>query len=284
MTAMVASDDTAYDAGYTSLKHTGRQRAGEFLNSHLADLSKGAGPDFWYAVGVRDAYNGYPYSAPSARTPQPSPGPTGGTGGTGTPGTYVTPPKPGSLTGRSPASPVGVLMDSVTQDVLRTPPAPVAGRAPVVLRPAPPYVPRGQPGAVVPAPSTPPPYWPPLFEQTLSRARYLEVCAFIFGKRVYYDTAVQLNRAASGGLLEIVASVGISFEILGDAPGEKNRGFKLSGPGGPIARRVAALVASGDAEPNPRRYGLNDWVAAKTRDGIRFLTPAELEQLGLYTE
>lgn len=282
MTVIVASDDTAYDAGYTSLKRTGRLRAGEWLNSHLADLRKGSGPDYWYAVGVQNAYNGYPYRAPSTRAPQPVP-----TGGTATTTPYVTVPQTGS----------GFGVPYVTADVPAsgtsgyvTPPKPgsVAGGPPVILRPAPPYIPKGPPVAVVPAPNTPPapppPYWPPLFDQILSSARYLEVCAFILGKRVFYDTAVQLNRAATGGLLQIVASVGISFEILGDAPGEKNRGYRLSGPGGPIARRVAALVASGDADPNPQRYGLHDWVAAKTRDGIRFLTPAELEQLGLYTE
>ena len=253
MTAMVASDDTAYDSGYAYPRTVGKLPAQEYLNAHLADLNAGSGEKFWYAVGLSDALKGYPYRGPSARTPQAPPVPTGGTGTTAP---YVTPPKPGSVTGGPP----------------------------VILRPAPPYIPKGQPGAVVPAPNTPPQSWPPLFEQTLSRARYIEICAFIFGRRVFYDTAVRLNRAASGGLLEIVASVGISFEILGDAPGEQNRGYRLSGPGGPIARRVAALVAAGQAEPNPRRYGLNDWVAAKTRDGLRFLTPAELEGLGLFTD
>lgn len=252
----VQSDDDAYNRGYSFTLNMGTAQAEQYLSAHAADLSATSGEAHWYAVGMLEARSGYPFRVPSTRTAvtPPPPAVTSGTGGTGT---YVTPPTPGSVTGGPP----------------------------VIVRPAPPYQSKG--GGVILNPPTTPPFTPPVVVyQASPRFRYLEVCGFLFSKRVPYDAAVKVDRTEiDGGLVvQLLKSWSVSFRLLGDAPGEQREGYHLSGPNGPIARRVAALVNAGVVIPDPRAYGLSDWVAAKTREGVKFLSSAEIDQLGLYSD
>ena len=249
----VQSDDDAYNRGYNFTLNMGTAQAEQYLSAHAGDLSATSGEAHWYAVGMLDARSSLPFRVPSARTGA-TPPPAGTSGTTGGSGTYVTPPKAGSVTG-----------------------------PPVIVRPAPPYQSKG--GGVILNPPTTPPFTPPVvIYQPSPRFRYLEVCGFLFGQRIPYDAAVRANRTEGGMLVQLVKSWSVSFRLLGDAPGEQREGYHLSGPNGPIARRVAALVNAGVVIPDPRAYGLSDWVAAKTREGVKFLSSAEIDQLGLYSD
>lgn len=247
----VQSDDAAYNRGFSFALNMGTAQAEQYLSAHAADLSATSGEAHWYAVGMLDARSGLPFRVPSTRTTGTGT-PPAGTGGTGT---YVTPPKAGSVTG-----------------------------PPVIVRPAPPYQRQGGGGVILNPPTTPPFTPPVVVYQASPRFRYLEVCGFLFGTRIPYDAAVSLERTEGGMFVQLVKSWSVSFRLLGDAPGEQREGYHLSGPTGPIARRVAALVNAGVVIPDPRAYGLSDWVAAKTREGVKFLSSAELEQLGLYSD
>lgn len=173
--------------------------------------------------------------------------------------TYVDPPRPGSSSGG----------------------APVSGDGRIVTRTAPPY--RGPRTGNIPvyAPNSQP--WQPTWPQWQPRTvKYLELCAMLFDKPVNYDTAVKISRIEGGPVVDMAISFGVSFELLGDDPGEQRRGFKLSGPNGRIAQAVQQAIATRQLEyPDPHFYGLSDWVMAKTSQGLKFIGLSELERLGL---
>lgn len=141
--------------------------------------------------------------------------------------------------------------------------------------------------------SPPPPFGQPSIPQppglpTPGGVRYLELAAFEWGIPVPYNLAVSLNRDSST-VLGLLVQAGLTFEILGDGPGDSRRGYRLSGPNGPIAQVVRGLIARGEIYPNPTAYGLPAWVGARTvslfqgrrTPTLRLLTARELSQLGV---
>lgn len=110
-----------------------------------------------------------------------------------------------------------------------------------------------------------------------------EIAAKLGGKYVPYDTGVKLGRMAQGtGIIAMLLSYGVEFELLGPNPGDQRRGYRLSGPSGPIARRVVREIANGTFSPNPNTYRLPAWVAAYWRQGgLRMLGAAELADIGM---
>lgn len=141
----------------------------------------------------------------------------------------------------------------------------------------------------------PPPAFPILLEQPPpvpapmpTRPVYLELLAQEFGRKIPFDVAVKIQDLPSaGGLLAGIALWGLDFEFLGDAPGDDGRGYKLSGPNGPIALWVQYLTRTGrmpSADPN--YYGLPAFVAAYTMGrgttkGVRFLGREDLARVGV---
>lgn len=153
--------------------------------------------------------------------------------------------------------------------IIVAPPMPSGGTpAPVTSgggqpQKAPPYVPRQQ---------------PPL-TGWLGQFPYYEVSASILGKPVPLDLVLQLQNAQGPDWLITGVALGTSVQVLGFDPEDSRRGFRLSGPSGPIARRVQAAIARGQLLPDPRRYGLDGWYGAKTRTGVRLLTARDLQAL-----
>lgn len=108
---------------------------------------------------------------------------------------------------------------------------------------------------------------------------YLEVVAQTPIGPIRYDLAVSLENR-DGGLLLQVAKLLVRFEVLGDQPGDERRGFRLSGPDGPIAQQVRRLQAE-NRIGKPSNYRLDAWYGAKTARGIRLIGRAELDALGI---
>ncbi len=110
-----------------------------------------------------------------------------------------------------------------------------------------------------------------------------EVVATLFGKRQPYDLAVALGKVQGlQGLIPMLLNFGSGFELIGDGPDDKRRGYGLTGPNGAIARKVRGLIARGQVNPDPQTYGLPAWVGTETRSGVRLLGRGELQAIGLY--
>lgn len=115
--------------------------------------------------------------------------------------------------------------------------------------------------------------------------RYLEVVAKEFGKNLPYDLAVNIQ-GLQAGLIGEIAKTFLSFDILGDAPGDNRLGYKLSGPNGPIAKWVDYLTRKGDISGDPADYGLPAWIGTYasgqgSTKGVRLLGRDELAQIGV---
>jgi hypothetical protein len=116
---------------------------------------------------------------------------------------------------------------------------------------------------------------------------YIELLATEFGVKVPYDVAAVVGQLAQSapGLIPILLGVGAQFRFLGDAPGDQREGYRLSGPNGPLARKVARDVAQGRYKPDPTAYLMPAWVGTRLRDGrIKLLGRGELQSLGLYDQ
>lgn len=150
----------------------------------------------------------------------------------------------------------------------------------------------GGPPIVAP-PVSPPPVRPPVgFPRPApryKRYRVFEVCAFVLGKRVPLDALLTASKfIESDRRLQKYAAIWLALNnirVLGDAPGEEQEGFQLSGPTGPAAQYLAWLEAQGHSY-NLRDYNLPAWFATRTkggarRGGIRFLSRPELLSLGI---
>jgi hypothetical protein len=153
-----------------------------------------------------------------------------------------------------------------------------------------------------PATTTPNPNVPPVIVQppplvtpppiigypvpVLYQPGFLEVSATLFGKPVPLDFAVNLERREAGDWLILGLQFGTSIQVLGQDPRDARRGYKLSGPGGSIARRVAQYVAERRLPADPRylpppRGPLPNWYGARTSTGVRLLFLNDLNQLGV---
>lgn len=109
--------------------------------------------------------------------------------------------------------------------------------------------------------------------------KYLEVVAQTPLGPIRYDLAVGLENR-DGGLILQIAKLLVRFEVLGDQPGDENRGFRLSGQDGALAQEVRALQAA-KRIGKPANYRLDAWYGAKTGRGIRLIGRAELDALGI---
>ena len=167
------------------------------------------------------------------------------------------------------------------------------------VRKAPAYQPKGGPTTPVNAPGPALEKGAPVqvsYQQTnpfprgpllYSGARYLELGCYNRGRLIPYDEAVSLQRNEQGGLVGVLVRlfVDVRFELLGDDPGEQREGYRLSGPNGPLARLIRQDIAAGVLNPNPRAYGLSDWVGARMRSGrIKLIGHNELLRLNLYSD
>lgn len=144
----------------------------------------------------------------------------------------------------------------------------------------------GQPPPAFPGPWAPRP-GPPIVASPLLSSPCVELLATEFGVKVPYDVAAVVGRLAqsSPGLIPVILGAGAQFRFLGDAPGDQTQGYRLSGPNGPIARKVARDVAAGRYSPFPAKYLLPAWVGTHMRDGsIKMLGRGELQSLGLYDQ
>ena len=156
--------------------------------------------------------------------------------------------------------------------------------AEVVVRKAPAYVPKPStsPGVFVPAPPAPPPPantpWAPA-PSTAPVFKYLELVAElpVIGK-IPFDLAVGVRKLSNGSSLASLLNGAVQFRITGAGAAD---GFGLSGPGGPIAQRVAAMIADGTLPPDPRAFGLRAWVGTRAQGAIRMLNLTTLRQLSL---
>ncbi len=116
---------------------------------------------------------------------------------------------------------------------------------------------------------------------------YVELLATEFGVKVPYDLAAVVGNLAQStqGLIPILLGAGAQFRFLGDAPGDQREGYRLSGPSGPIARKVARDIALRRYKPDPTAYLLPAWVGTHMRNGsIKLLGRGELQSLGLYDQ
>lgn len=145
----------------------------------------------------------------------------------------------------------------------------------------------GQPPPPFPKPWIPTP-GPQPGQPPLTSWPCVELLCTEFGFKVPYDVAAvvgQLAQNATSGLLPVLLGAGAQFRFLGDAPGDQTEGYRLSGPSGPIARKVARDVTAGKYGPIPLRYQLTAWVGTHMRDGsIKLLGRGELQSLGLYDQ
>lgn len=134
----------------------------------------------------------------------------------------------------------------------------------------------------------------PMFRagQPVFGVRYLELACYRNRKLIPYDEAVQIQRnplsaqlgGLAGAIVQMLRFDEVSFDLLGDDPGEQREGYRLSGPTGPLARMIQREVAAGVINPNPRAYGMNDWVGARLSSGrIKLISAQELDRLGLYS-
>ncbi|MFO0580543.1 MAG: hypothetical protein U1A78_41760 [Polyangia bacterium] len=172
--------------------------------------------------------------------------------------------------------------------------APRVGR-PAATRPAPVFT---GPATPTPNPNVPPVIVqpPPVITQpppvigypgpVLYQPGFLEVAATLFGKPVPLDFAVNLERRPAGDWLILGLQFGTSIQVLGQDPGDRRRGYRLSGAGSGIATRVAQLVAARQLPPDPRylpppRGPLFNWYGARTSTGVRLLFRNDLNQLGV---
>ena len=91
--------------------------------------------------------------------------------------------------------------------------------------------------------------------------------------------------------LRALWAMAVRFEVLGDAPGEERKGYRLSGINGRVAKYLA-LLQQQPRPPfplDPQYYGLPAWFVTKVkgqgnRGGIRFLSRRELLDLGIDPE
>jgi len=144
---------------------------------------------------------------------------------------------------------------------------------------------KGSDAIVVP----PPPAAPPLVYQG---PPIYEVAAYLVGKLVPLDDLLQLSKFTDSILqnpkLRLLWSLAVRIDVLGDAPGEDNEGYRLSGPNGPVAKYLA-LIQSQRNPPfpvDPSYYRLPAFFVTRVkrggrRGGIRFLSRIELEHLGI---
>lgn len=133
------------------------------------------------------------------------------------------------------------------------------------------------------APNPPPPPTPPVDpgDAAYGGPLYLELAASILGRTIPYDVAVQIDSLEGPSPIFRVPAYLLSWHLFGDAPGDPRRGFRLSGPRGPIARYVRRLIAAGRIGPYPSVYGLPAWVGTRTQGSIRLIGRVELARLGL---
>lgn len=143
----------------------------------------------------------------------------------------------------------------------------------------------GGPVIVVP----PPPNTPPL---VYSGPPIYEVAAYFAGKLVPLDQFLSVSQYTEKLLknpgLRALWAMATRFEVLGDAPGEERKGYRLSGPNGRVAKYLA-LLQQQPRPPfplDPQYYGLPAWFVTKvkgqgSRGGIRFLSRRELLDLGI---
>lgn len=155
-------------------------------------------------------------------------------------------------------------------------------------RKAPVYTPR--PGATggsvyVPSPAAPPPRGPILPVQVgLVPGNFpvYEVYATVpLLGGVPFDTAESYEHQAGGGWLQTLERNLVKFTLLGADPSDSRDGFRLSGPRGPLAQRIAQAIQAAELAPYPTAYGLSAWYGARTTRGIRILGPQQLQALGL---
>lgn len=128
----------------------------------------------------------------------------------------------------------------------------------------------------------PPVYQPPTGPELVARGPFLEAYAYIdvpfLKKGISFDTAVKLDTLESSGTVVMLLQEAVKFTLLGLDPGDDRRGFKLSGPTGPIAAAVRQFVSLGN--PNdPRAYGLPYWVGARTRKGVKLFGARTLKMI-----
>lgn len=126
----------------------------------------------------------------------------------------------------------------------------------------------------------------------LAGVRYLELACYRNRKLIPYDQAVQIQRnplsaqlaGLAGAIVQLLRFDEVTFDLLGDDPGEQREGYRISGPTGPLARMIQREIAAGVINPNPRAYGLTDWVGAHLSSGrIKIISSQELDRLGLYS-
>lgn len=154
--------------------------------------------------------------------------------------------------------------------------------------PAPPPPPKdGGPVVVAPpvGPLPPPPngyFGAPIYE----------VVAYVGEKLVPLDRVLAVSKFLdsyrSNIFLGALWSALVRFELLGDAPGEERKGYRLSGPNGAAAKWLA-WEASRGRRFDPRSYGLPAWfvtrvTGAGSKREVRFMSRAELNNLGIYPE
>jgi hypothetical protein len=149
----------------------------------------------------------------------------------------------------------------------------------IVVRKAPAYVPkpRAGPGVFVPAPPAPAPTAPAVVAP--SPFKYLELVAElpVIGK-IPFDLAVGVSKLSDGSNLASLLNGAVRFRLTGAGARD---GFGLSGPGGPIAQRVVALISDGTILPDPRDFGLRAWVGTRAQGAVRLLNASTLRQLNL---
>ena len=115
-------------------------------------------------------------------------------------------------------------------------------------------------------------------------SRFYEVVARSPLGPMPYDYAVGVTRQSNHGLLLTLLQDAISFQVLGADPADWTQGYRLSGPNGPIAQRVARLIRTGvftGSQADPAYWGLDGWYGAKTQTGFKLLGKGELQALGL---
>lgn len=156
----------------------------------------------------------------------------------------------------------------------------VAGRVPILAMPANTgIVPPNRRGPIRVAP---PVYQPQSGLDLVAKGPFLEAYAYIdvpfFSKGIAFDTAVKLDTLESSGTVVMLLQEAVKFTLLGLDPGDDRRGFKLSGPTGPIAAAVRQFISLGN--PNdPRAYGLPYWVGARTRKGVKLFGARTLKKI-----